>query len=75
MPWFSFGGLIFILMKACSTCSVVAGLLYLAVDHCFSFLSSKTLYEYISVIDVHLGYLQFEAVTNTAAMSIAFISW
>lgn len=47
VPWFSFAGLIFILVKACSTCSVVAGLLYLAVDHCFSFLSSTTLYEYI----------------------------
>lgn len=66
-------------MKVCSEHSFVSGLLYLAVDHSFSFLSGTTPYEYISIIDVHLGYFQFGAVTNIAAMNITmnivFLSW
>ena len=57
-------------MRVYSNYSFVYGLLYLAVDHSLSFLSNTTPYEYIAIIDVHLGYFQFRAVTNIAAMSI-----
>lgn len=61
---------IFILMKVLRKYYFVSGVLYLAVDPSFSFLSSTTPYEYIFTLNRHLGYFQFGTVTTTTAISI-----